>query len=132
MGGYRVSIHHSDDLQTTCFGTAAVGPSSFGKNATATPPGARSCGSSSTSVRVRDVHVQQGGSRCQHSEEELDATCGDGIDGGWCSRVTAGELGSGSGEGPRRDAHDLAHKRRNKPVIWTSLHWRASRPADHE
>jgi hypothetical protein len=57
-------------------------------------------------------------------EEELNATCGDGIAGDWCSGVVAGEPGMASGEGPRRDAHDLAYQGRNDPLTC----WRVTRP----
>src|SRR5258705_5624442 len=54
--------------------------------------------------------------RPSKKEEDLNATCGDGIGDGWRYRVVAGKTGLEPGEGPRRNDHDLAHEGRIDPL----------------
>jgi hypothetical protein len=60
--------------------------------------------------------------RCarQRRREDVNATCGDGIGGGWRYRVVAVKTGLDRGEDPRRNDDDLAHEGGIDPLIFDS------------
>jgi hypothetical protein len=90
----------------------------------------RACASAAESPLLADEVadlLSKNGQRVPTLRRRKSNTRTSGIASGCCSAVIAGETGMGPGEGPRRDAHDLAYQGRNHPLTsGGSLRSRAS------